>query len=97
MLRLLVPVLISVLGRGPAAHKTALAEITSLTQAYPDVVRTLFAENPALKQQLEGAIRAAVSQKQSVMPVRQSELSVSSTPSTSAPSIALKMDFSNFK
>ena len=98
MLRLLVPVLISVLSRGAAAHKTALGEITALTQSYPGEVRTLFAEDPALKQQLEGAIRAAAAAaatKNSHL-VRQSASSASSAPAA-APSIALKMDFSNFK
>ena len=53
--RLIVPVLISALGS--AGHAQCLAEITYLTQTYPAEVRTMFSDQPQLKQQLETAIR----------------------------------------
>ncbi|XP_063687997.1 HEAT repeat-containing protein 5B-like [Bolinopsis microptera] len=92
MISLIVPVLISMLGTG-AAHALCLAEITYLTQTYPAEVRNMFSEQPHLQQRLATAIRTSAAKAQA----QTTQTRLASSPISTAPKIALKMDFSNFK
>lgn len=101
MMGLLVPLYVSVLC-DPSVYRSStkqkrqihdhiLKVVTQIGPKYPESFRSIVQSSPALKQKLESAVRASQTTSKApaarrVQPQQQQ-----------APSIKLKMDFSNFK
>ncbi|XP_072169312.1 HEAT repeat-containing protein 5B-like [Diadema setosum] len=101
MVALLVPILISLLFTGDSAtqtkqsralHDHVLQRLMKIGPQYPNAFKSVMAASPDLKTKLESAIHANAASKKAKQPSRQP--SRSKTPA--APSIKLKMNFSNF-
>lgn len=105
MMGLLLPLLVSVLldsalllrsapKHQRAIHEHVMQKITQIGPKYPQAFRTIMTSSPELKAQLEAAVRNS-----QALAVSQSEFVAARTQASrqQAPSIKLKMDFSNFK
>lgn len=75
-------------------HDYILQQVTQIGPKYPGAFRSVMQTSPALKQKLEGAVRASQSPSKAVR--TQSQRS-GGRAQQQQPSIKLKMDFSNFK
>ena len=102
MMGLVIPLLISSLLPAAAAaapppsqkqrqfHEHVLKRVTQIGPKFPEAFRSVMQASPALRQRLEGAVRAShTPSKPGPAPSR--------ARTQQAPSIKLKMDFSNFK
>lgn len=102
MMGLLVPLFVSALVVDSSAPVTkqqtqfqdhVLQRLMQIGPRYPVAFRTIMQGSPVLKQQLEAAIRASQSSSRTPLRVGGGRQQLPQQ----APSIKLKMDFSNFK
>ena len=101
MLGLLLPLFVSCLTSSPSSHTShsslhshSLQQLMAIGPKYPEPFKSIMQATPLLRQQLENAIKAG----QGAGPVQGGRRrETSQTPQVQAPSIKLKMDFSNFK
>ncbi|EDO27447.1 predicted protein [Nematostella vectensis] len=98
LLGVLIPILISLLASGPppskhakTLHDHALQRLMKIGPQYPHPFKAIMTSAPELKQQLEAAIRASQASSKAKAPSTQPKAA------PAAPSIKLRMDFSNYK
>ena len=72
-------------------HNHVLQQLMQIGPKYPAAFKTIMQSSPPLKQKLESAIRASQS------PSKTNKAPARPRTQQQAPSIKLKMDFSNFK
>lgn len=76
-------------------HEYVLQQVTQIGPKYPGAFRSVMQGSPALKQKLESAVRAGQSVGKAVR--TRAATTGGRLQTQQAPSIKLKMDFSNFK
>lgn len=109
MMGLLLPLYISLLidptssSRGGVTkqqrqiHDYTLQQVTQIGPKYPAAFRSIMQSSPALKQKLEGAVRAGQAVPGKAGGRSQAAMRAGGRIQQQQPSIKLKMDFSNFK
>ena len=75
----------------------ALQKLMRIGPRYPEAFRSVMQQFPSLKQRLEGAIHSSQSAAASSSPAASRQAAAAKSGQKQAPSIKLKMDFSNFK